>query len=380
MEKERIAACALNMIFGYEPRLGKALLEAVGSAAGIFEMDREGLRSLTGPQHRWLDQLTPAALEEAERELEKCAAAGARFIALSDPAYPALLRECEDPPLGLYFKGTDPPEEVFGERPAIAVVGTRDVDAYGRDWCERLVDALAHSRQKPLIVSGLALGVDACAHLTALAGGLPTVAVMATGIEKVYPFRHGLLASRIAAAPGSALLTDYPTGTEPVAIHFLRRNRIIAGLCHATLLVESKVKGGGMLTAELAHSYGRALYALPGRADDVRSQGCNLLLRKQMAEAVTDPDSFLLSLGLQAPRRKVRDVVADAEALYASDAGRQSLLAVLAWVRAHRESAADQIAAAVGTGYPEAAALAARLESDGFLRSDVLGRYTIRIN
>ena len=159
MEKELIAACALNAVFGYEPRLGRALLEAVGSAAGIFGMGRDEMRRLTGPQPRWLDQLTPATLEKAERELEKTAAAGARFIPLSDPAYPALLRECEDPPLGLYFKGTDPPEEVFGERPAIAVVGTRDVDAYGRDWCERLVDALAHSTQKPLIVSGLAIGV-----------------------------------------------------------------------------------------------------------------------------------------------------------------------------------------------------------------------------
>ena len=381
MDTETIAACALNTIFGFQPRLGQALLDAVGSAGEIFRLSRDSLRSLTGPSSQWLSQLTPSALERAEKELDAAAKEGARFIPLSDPDFPALLRECEDPPMGLYFKSSDSPGNVFGGRPAIAIVGTRDMDSYGREWCQRLVEALASCREKPVIVSGLALGVDGCAHQAALDAGLPTIAVMATGIDRVYPFRHGLLASRIACSPGCALLTDYPTGTAPIAIHFLRRNRIIAGLSVATVLIESKKKGGGMLTAQLASSYGRALYALPGRADDTRSQGCNILIRQQLAEAVTDPESFIQSLGLGPVKRKVRDIAADAAAFYADepDDSRRRLLAAFDFIRKHRECGAEELASALGCGFPEASAAAARLESDGFIATDIMGRCSIRI-
>ena len=159
---------------------------------------------------------------------------------------------------------------------------------------------------KPLVVSGLALGVDAVAHRTALENGLKTVAVMATGIDQIYPSQHQGLGEQIASTPGCGLVSDYPPDTQAVAINFIRRNRIIAGICKATLLIESKIKGGGMITAHLANSYDREVFALPGRVDDPYSQGCNLLIRQNLAEPIGDLAELMqkLSLGKTMLRRQ----------------------------------------------------------------------------
>lgn len=170
---------------------------------------------------------------------------GSRFICIGDSRYPQMLRECEDPPIGLYIKGKTPIEKLDGGRPAIGVIGTRDITSYGTEWCNRLVAALGRAQIKPVIISGLAIGTDATAHSAALDNGLPTIAVMPTGIDGVYPFRHGFLADRICNAEESWLITDYPTKTTPLAINFLRRNRIIAGLSKAVLLIESKKREAG---------------------------------------------------------------------------------------------------------------------------------------
>ena len=186
----------------------------------------------------------------------------------------------------------------------VAVVGTRDISPYGREWCERIVHALARTSPKPLIVSGLAIGTDICAHKAALEASLPTIAVMATGTDTIYPYRHRQIAEKMSGTQGCALVTDYPPGTAPLPVNFLRRNRIIAGLSHATILVESKIKGGGMMTCRLAFSYDRDVYALPGRADDLRSQGCNHLIRARMAEPLTSEEDIIDSLGLLTTGRK----------------------------------------------------------------------------
>ena len=234
------------------------------------------------------------------------AAGGFRFIGFGDGDYPALLAECEDPPLGLYYNASSTPTEVFEMRPCISVVGTRDLSPYGRDWCRKLVLAMGEASVPPCIVSGLAFGADGIAHRTALECGLTTVGVMATGIEKVYPWQHAELAGQMVRTPGCAVVTDYPSGSSPVALNFVRRNRIIAGLSRATVVVESRTKGGSLITAKYACDYNRDVFALPGRADDVRSAGCNSLIRQRMADIVTDPEDLVerLGLGKTARRRK----------------------------------------------------------------------------
>ncbi len=296
---ERVALCALNRIYGYHPALALEMIQKHGSAMSLFHNPPGN-----DERHPELSsRLVPGELEEAARELEKVESGGFRFITMGEDDYPEALRELPDPPLGLYINGTSAPAEIFSLRPMVAFVGTRDLSPYGKAWCARLVKELSRARVQPCIVSGMALGADGVAHRTALECGLPTIGVMATGIDDVYPRQHSALAMDIVRSPGSALITDYPLGTAPVALNFLRRNRIIAGLSMAVVVVESKTKGGSLMTARFAVEYSRDVYALPGRADDIRSAGCNSLIREHMAEIITTPEMLVDALGLGGPVR-----------------------------------------------------------------------------
>ena len=302
MEKnrlERISACTLGRIFAYEPKTARSIIDALGSARAVFEMDRESLRCLSGPYSRLPDLLTDDAQQESERTLERLQARGFDFVGITEDGYPPLLKECEDAPAGLYVRASKPLGEILEKRALVSVVGTRDISAYGREWCEKIVKALARTSSKPMIVSGFAIGVDITAQLAAVAAGLGTVAVLPTGIEDVYPRRHSAVAEKIASRDDCALITDFPPGTVPQQFHFLRRNRIIAGMSRGTILIESKIRGGGMMTARLASDYGRTVLALPGRIDDLRSEGCNALIQQKVAEPLTELGllSEQLSLG-----------------------------------------------------------------------------------
>ena len=242
---------------------------------------------------------------------------------------------------------------------------------------------MASAKDKPLVVSGFALGTDITAHLAALEAGLPSVAVLPTGIDDVYPSRHRSFAATLAATEGCALVTDYPPGTEPKAINFIRRNRIIAGICSGTVLVESKLKGGGMITARLAASYDRDLMVLPGRADDPRSQGCNALLREKLAEPVTDTVHFLDVLGLGAPaRRRTADFEAEVRARYSPLLGPDDLadmMAVAGIIRRRRGITPDGICSETCLPYAKVVRLVGLLESDGLISTDLLQRCTINV-
>ena len=372
---EQTALCALNKVLGYVPAAGHTLFARFGAAAPVFDAKRDVVREALGNYRDFADQLDGKLLEWAARELERIEGGGFRFIGFGAGDYPALLAECEDPPLGLYYNARSSPAEVFGMRPCISVVGTRDLSPYGRDWCRRLVLAMGEASVPPCIVSGLAFGADGIAHRTALECGLPTVGVMATGIEKVYPWQHAELAGQMVRTPGCAVVTDYPCGSSPVALNFVRRNRIIAGLSRATVVIESKTKGGSLITAKYACDYNRDVFALPGRADDVRSAGCNSLIRQRMADIVTDPEDLVerLGLGKTARRRK-----AGLEALLGRKYGTDSPLVRLGvFVKGHPGVSLEEIVRETGWTWPEVQERAAILETDGFLETDLLRRCTI---
>ena len=274
--EEKSCLCALNRIFGFKPKIGLALISHLGNASEAFKLGQDDLDRLLGPYSQYSRQISRQAVEEAAEELTKMEEAGIGFVGWTEDEYPGLLHECEDAPIGLYVRSATPMTDLWKPRKRIAVVGTRNLTPYGKEWCGTIVAGMASTKERPVIVSGLALGTDICAHKAAIENGLPTIAVMATGPESVYPYRHKEFAERIAGTPGCALITDYPPGTAPLAIHFLRRNRIIAGLSDALILVESKIKGGGMMTSRLAFSYNREVYALPGRVDDICKK-CNYL-------------------------------------------------------------------------------------------------------
>ena len=249
MNEETLAFCALNRIFGYNPSLALSLINTYGSAGAVFRA------SPVIPGHQDLsDQICQSSLDWAAKELETVDRLGGRFIPLGDQDYPTSLSECEDPPLGLYLRASSSPAEIFSLRPMVAIVGTRDVSPYGSVWCRKIVQAMAEASVKPCIVSGLAFGVDGIAHSTALELGLTTIGVMATGIETVYPAQHRELASRIVSSPGSALVTDYPLRSGPMALNFVRRNRIIAGLAGSVTVIESRKKGGSLRSGPIFSS------------------------------------------------------------------------------------------------------------------------------
>ncbi len=383
---ELVALCALNKIFGYHPTLGLELLKEADTPLSLFDGSRT--ESVRHPE--LFSQLVPAQLEWASRELEKIQSGGFRFLSLLDPDYPEPLRECPEPPLGLYLNGTSSPTEIFGLRPMVSFVGTRDLSAYGKSWCEKLVKSLSEARVQPCIVSGLALGADGVAHRTALECGLSTIGVMATGIDKVYPFQHERLAMDIVRSPGSALLTDYPLDTSPVALNFVRRNRIIAGLTSAVVVVESKNKGGSLMTAKYAVNYDREVFAVPGRLDDVRSAGCNSLIYNQMAQIITDPEQLADDLGLGGAHRHrgqggswvtsqagdPPEVVLQALLTRKYGAGSANIPVALA-VQAQRGISPEELMATLQRPYGEILSAVSTLEADGFLTTDLLRRCSL---
>lgn len=379
--EEKASLCALGKIFGFKPRIALALISHFGNARSVFDITEEEKRHLLGPYSRYGGDLCYRSLETAYTELRKLQQRGIHYIGWTEEHYPSLLKECEDAPAGLYIRSETPAGELWKPEQKIAVIGTRDISPYGREWCEKIISAIADSGASPMIISGLALGTDITAHKKALETGLPTIAVMATGPENIYPYRNEGIAKKMAATPGCALVTDYPPGTAPLAIHFLRRNRIIAGLSNATILIESKIKGGGMMTSRLAFSYNRDVYALPGRVDDIRSQGCNHLIKNKVADPVTSIKELMEGLGMRhAARSDKRSDREKLESAYGNRMERQrleALCSIVSLVRKERGITIEEIADAASLPYHVTANLCNILESDGILTIDLLQRCSI---
>jgi DNA processing protein len=380
---EKACLCALNRIFGFEPRIALALISHFGSASEVFSLKTEELDLLLGPHSKYRGCITPDTMEREYKDLEKLSSQGISFIGWSESEYPMRLKDCPDAPVGLYIRSSSPSDTLCGKHRAMAIVGTRDLSPYGKEWCERIVISLSElpKEERPVIISGLALGTDICAHRAALASGLPTIGVMATGPENVYPYRHRYFAEEICSAPGSALITDYPPGTAPLAIHFLRRNRIIAGLSEATVLIESKIKGGGMMTARLASSYNWDVYSLPGRIDDIRSQGCNELLRNNIAAPITSIESFITAAGLDAGPRKhsipINEMVIRTYSGKLSDEKIVQTEKILTAIYNERGITIEEIGDKTGIGYARTSELTGILELDSIISIDLLQRCRI---
>ena len=378
---ETVSALALNRIFGYTPKVARTLIDRLGSASAVFALSTEEADSIFGPYRKKYPDINPAALYKAEKELAGLHGKGCDFIPITCNHYPTLLRECEDPPVGLYVRSNTPAEDLFQDGPYVSIVGTRDISPYGREWCGRLVHTMAQAPVKPVIVSGFAIGVDIASHLAALDAGLPTIAVIPVGIDDIYPHRHRAIAERLVSTPGCAIISDYPPGTSAVANNFLRRNRIIAGMSQGTILVESKIRGGGTMTASLAASYGRDVFALPGRIDDLRSQGCNRLIAEKVAEPIFSMATLHETLGLgrfvRTRRKELEAEVLDRFRNSSDPATMRRLADVALFIKENRGSTPEEIAMAMGIRYNEVLCCTGMLESEGIIESDLLQRCSI---
>lgn len=267
----------------------REILSLTGSEHQFFEMGASRLSAVLGMRSRLIsDDNLERARQRALREMPFVSTGKVRAVYFADEEYPRRLEDCADAPLMLFTSG----DASLNPTHSIAVVGTRHATPYGIDFVKRMVRTLADKCiDPPTIISGLALGIDIAAHRAALECGLPTVAVLAHGLNTIYPACHRSAAVDIIRS-GGALVTEYASVDTIHKGNFPARNRIVAGMTDCTVVVESGAKGGAMLTARVAFAYNRDVFALPGRISDRYSAGCNSLLASQTASLLTDAEQL----------------------------------------------------------------------------------------
>ena len=318
-----LAHIALTMAPRLNNRLHLPLFDRCGGVEGFFREQNASLSALlrearmddiVGERAKWL--------EMARREAEWMERHDTRLCTVLDAEYPRLLRQCADAPLALYYKGM----LTATERPRLAVVGTRRASERMKKKVETWIAQLAEEGYSPEIVSGLAYGIDIAAHAAALHNGLTTIAVLGHGLHTVYPAPHKHYAEKIVAQ-GGALVSEFPSQSAIFPQNFLQRNRIVAGMCEVTLVAESPVKGGAMSTARLAASYSREVLAVPGRPEDSGSEGCNWLIKQNIAALADCPGDIARAAGWQPANREPRQAELD---LFGASSDEQRVREILA--------------------------------------------------
>lgn len=292
---------ALTMVPEVGHVTGKHLLGHFGTADAVFKAKEQDLLQVAGvgpvtAQHI----LSMSAIREAENQLRFIEKHDVKTMFFTNDDFPHRLRHCFDAPLLLYYKGTVD----LNHRRIISVVGTRRATEYGRQLCRQLAEELAV--YDVVIVSGLAYGIDVAAHKESLAKSIPTIGVLAHGLDRIYPPMHQPIAQQMALNGG--LLTEFPLKTNPDRENFPMRNRIIAGMADATVVVEATAKGGALITADIANSYSRDVYAYPGRTTDVSSEGCNFLIKTNRAALINHAKDLVYYLGWEREQPKVQQI------------------------------------------------------------------------
>ena len=294
-EQEVFYAIALTRMTGFNFQTTLHLYQTLGSAQAVYD-NRHDIRAVL-PEST--DRLATAmkdwdlSLARAAQEMAFIQKHHIRPLLLGSDDYPQRLSECPDAPILLYYMGT----ANLNQCRVISIIGTRHCTAYGQDLIRRFTAELHHYCPQTLIVSGLAYGVDICAHRQALENGYETVGVLAHGLDDLYPPRHRDTAKQMLQQGG--LLTEYMSETPADKVNFVRRNRIVAGMCDATILVESAAKGGGLITTSIAMDYNRSVFAFPGPVGAPYSEGCNHLIRDNGAQLITSASDFVMAMGWQ---------------------------------------------------------------------------------
>ena len=293
MEQELFYTMALTRLTNFNYQQALELYRAVGSAQLLYEHRNEIGDIIKDASPKLMEALKDwdEPMRRAECELRFMEEHRIRALTLNDDDYPQRLTECPDAPIILYYKG----QADLNQERIVSLVGTRRMTTYGQDLIRRFIADLRQQCPEVLIVSGLAYGVDICAHREALAHGYPTVGVLAHGLDQIYPYRHRETAAEMVNHGG--LLTEFMTQTNADKPNFVRRNRIVAGMADSVILVESAAKGGGLITAEIAQSYARAVFAFPGNVGQMYSEGCNNLIRDNGAGLISNADDFVKAMG-----------------------------------------------------------------------------------
>lgn len=284
----RIGLCLIPLIGDIN---AKKLLAYCGSAEAVFHEKKQKLIKIPGIGETIAEAVinNKQVLDRADEEIEFITKNNIEPLFFLDDNYPQRLKNCFDSPIMLYFKGNTN----LNNTKTIGIVGTRQATDYGKNFCNQLIKDLAN--YQPLIVSGLAYGIDGAAHKAAIDNNIPTVGVLAHGLDMIYPTLHKNMAEKMLKNGG--LLTEFLSKSNPDRENFPKRNRIVAGMCDAVIVVESGRKGGALITAEIANSYNRDVFAVPGKLNDAHSLGCNFLIKVNKAVLIESAADIEYILG-----------------------------------------------------------------------------------
>jgi DNA processing protein len=355
---------ALTLIPGIGDVQGKKLVAYCGGAEAVFREKKKNLLKIPG-----IGLIMAGTIQKkdvfvrAEKEMEFIRQYRINPLFYLDQGYPDRLKHCEDGPMMLYFKG----KANLAQRRILSVVGTRMPTEYGKAMCEQIIRDLAE--QDVLVVSGLAYGVDTMAHRACLVCGLPTVAVLAHGLDIIYPYVNRAIAEKMTGNGG--LLTEFLSGTSLNRDYFPRRNRIIAGMADATLVIESAEKGGALITAEIANSYSRDVFALPGRVTDLKSSGCNKLIKTNKAALIQSAADICYMMGWE----KSPQLVHIQQKLFNEMDGEQKKIYEL--LEQKKEADIDDIYLNSGMTPSKVAAILLKMEFEGMVKSLPGKRYKL---
>ena len=271
---------ALTLVPGVGSVNSKLLLKHFGTAEDVFKAKRHRLLAIPGIGEKTTNSLLQQEFfKRAEKELEFIERYKIKALFFDDEDYPHRLRHCSDAPLMLYYKGTSD----LNSTKVISIVGTRKATAYGKELTQKLIENL--KSHNVVVVSGLAHGIDGIAHKACLKAEVPTVGVVGHGLDRIYPAQHRGIAEKMVHNGG--ILTEFLSETNPDRENFPKRNRVVAGMADATVIVEASLTGGALITAELANSYNRDVFAFPGSVNDEFSAGCNYLIKTNRAHLIT---------------------------------------------------------------------------------------------
>lgn len=355
---------ALTLIPGIGDVNAKKLIAYCGGVEAVFREKRKNLLKIPGVGQAIANSLhRKDVFARAEKEIGFIRQYQVNPLFYLDPDYPDRLKHCDDGPILLYFKG----KANLCQKRILSIVGTRMPTEYGKAVCEQIIQGMVD--QGVLIASGLAYGVDTAAHRAALAAGLPTVGVLAHGLDQIYPYVNRPLAEKMLENGG--LLTEFPSHTKLNRDYFPRRNRVIAGMADATLVIESAMKGGALITADIANSYSRDVFAVPGRTTDLKSSGCNQLIKTNKAALVHSAEDISFMMGWdQSPhpvhiQQKLFTELSDEE---------RKITGIL---ESTKEADIDVIYLESGMTASKVAAILLKLEFDGLIRSLPGKRYKL---
>jgi DNA processing protein len=356
----------IDLIPGIGSILAKKIVEYTGSPEDVFKSNEKILQKIPGIGKTLAGNIArQQILDKAEREIEFITKYNIRVVYYLDDEYPERLKHCADSPVIMYIKGNAD----LNHPRMLSIVGTRNATGYGLEFCRNLVSDLQAKGHNPLIVSGLAYGIDICAHKSALDNNLQTVAVLAHGLATIYPPVHREIAGKIVSQ--GALVTDFISSAPPERGNFIKRNRLIAGLSDATIVAESSAKGGALITADLANSYNRDVFALPGRITDRSSRGCNNLIRTNKAALIESVKDIEYILGWSATEK---GRVVDLPAIEGLTDEEKSIIGLLA---GDKEMSADAISIETGLGQGMTSFLLLNLEFSGHVTSLPGKRYRL---